>query len=597
MNPHRRSSTAISAAVVGFGLMAHCARAGTYQTISIDGSFSDWMNVPVAVTAAPNAASPIDPVQLKMANDSTNIYFELTFNGAQNPQYDSGVFLGIDSDNSASTGFNIFGSSQIGSNFGFQNDYPFTQTASSFNSGGSFSNTTYSASPYDTATTMQEISIPLSAYETDTSAGGYTGPIFNTSSGSFTVEFYTTESTASVLGPYTYTIAGPPVKGTYALTGSGDFNQGSSWSAGTVPAGMNAEADFLGSITANHTIYSDTAITLGTIVFNNSSFTYVLGGAGSLTLQVSSGSALVDAQAGTHKITLPTEIASNTTFNADSGATLVIQAPVTVDPGISLTETGAGTVQFLSTITVDTGGSISLAATSNALSLSLNDASTAALISNTTTTKTALQLEILNIASGSSFDLSNNDLIMHAGSLASVNAQVAAGYNGSNWNGSGIVSSAAAADSTHLTTLGVIQNSTASGSAMYTTFDNVSVGAGDVLVKYTYYGDTNLDGKVDGSDYSRIDNGSLTGATGWANGDFNYDGVINGSDYTLIDNAYNTQGGQIGSNSAAQITAQIAGISAVPEPGSLSLVCIAAAGLLGRRIRKVREPRADCTTL
>ena len=27
----------------------------------------------------------------------------------------------------------------------------------------------------------------------------------------------------------------------------------------------------------------------------------------------------------------------------------------------------------------------------------------------------------------------------------------------------------------------------------------------DVLVKYTYYGDANLDGKVDGSDYSRID--------------------------------------------------------------------------------------------
>ena len=61
-------------------------------------------------------------------------------------------------------------------------------------------------------------------------------------------------------------------------------------------------------------------------------------------------------------------------------------------------------------------------------------------------------------------------------------------------------------------------------------------------MKYTYYGDANLDGKVDASDYSLIDNGYLNHLTGWYNGDFNYDGVINGSDYTLIDNAFNMQG-------------------------------------------------------
>ena len=73
---------------------------------------------------------------------------------------------------------------------------------------------------------------------------------------------------------------------------------------------------------------------------------------------------------------------------------------------------------------------------------------------------------------------------------------------------------------------------------------------GDILVKYTYYGDANLDGKVDASDYSRIDNGYLNHLTGWSNGDFNYDGVINGSDYTLIDNAFNMQGASL----AAQIS-------------------------------------------
>jgi hypothetical protein len=107
-------------------------------------------------------------------------------------------------------------------------------------------------------------------------------------------------------------------------------------------------------------------------------------------------------------------------------------------------------------------------------------------------------------------------------------------------------------------------------------------------VKYTYYGDTNLDGVVDGSDYSRIDNGYLSNGalTGWFNGDFNYDGVINGSDYTLIDNAFNTQGAQLAAE--VSISAEIAGsgaTSAVPEPATLGICAMGALALLGRRRR------------
>ena len=118
---------------------------------------------------------------------------------------------------------------------------------------------------------------------------------------------------------------------------------------------------------------------------------------------------------------------------------------------------------------------------------------------------------------------------------------------------------------------------------------------GDVAIKYTYYGDANLDGMVDGSDYSIIDSSYLTeatestpfsvGITGWQNGDFNYDGVVDGSDYTLIDNAFNSQGAQI-SAQVALPTAQIAGSagsSSVPEPTTLGLLGIGVVGLLGRR--------------
>jgi hypothetical protein len=136
--------------------------------------------------------------------------------------------------------------------------------------------------------------------------------------------------------------------------------------------------------------------------------------------------------------------------------------------------------------------------------------------------------------------------------------------------------------------LGAIQNSTTGlpgGSVLHSTFEGQPSASSDVLIKYTWYGDANLDGKVDAADYTRLDaaylnnrNSSNPQLTGWYNGDFNYDGQVNGSDYTLIDNAFNTQGASI-SAQPATFTAQIAGSSAVPEPGALFLLGIGALGL------------------
>ncbi len=583
MHRSERNAAAIFAAIVSCGMFMPSARAGTFQTIAVDGNTSEWATVPVAVSSPSNPAAPIDLVQLKMANDATNVYFELTLGSSQNPQSGSGVFLGIDSDNSAATGFNIYGSMQIGANFSFQNDFPFTQSAGNFNSGGTGTNAVYSASPYNSPTTTQEISIPLNATESDPSAAGYSGNIFNTS---FTVEFYTTESTVAVLGPFTYTLATQSSKSAYASTGSGDYNVSGNWT-NAVPNGVDAEADFLGSITANHTVYSDTSITLGKIVFNNAS-TYVLAGAGSLTLQTSTGSASVDAQAGVQKITLPTTIASNTVFQAESGAKLIIGAPVTVNAGKSLTQAGAGMVEYQSTITVLNGASVALAPTSHASSLTLSGVSTGSIIAQTSASKKALELDSLTIQTGSTFDLHNSDLVVHAGDLATISAQIKSGFNatGTNWAGAGITSSTASADSTHLTAVGVIKNLSA-GSAIYGIFDQVAVQPGDILVKYTYYGDSNLDGVVDGSDYTLIDAAFNSHLTGWYNGDYNYDGVVNGSDYTLIDNAFNRQGASLGGAPLAAIAAQLGATTAVPEPVSAGVFFALSVGLSARRRRLV----------
>ena len=238
-------------------------------------------------------------------------------------------------------------------------------------------------------------------------------------------------------------------------------------------------------------------------------------------------------------------------------------------------------------------------------SLTLGSTGTATVGSSSNlSNRTLLITSGLNFAGGSSgwsgkLNIGNNDMDVAGGSLANITSQIGQGYNVGTWQGSGgIVSSNAAASTSHLIALGVIQNNQ-SGTALFTAgnpFDGTLPGVSDILVKYTYYGDADLNGKVDGSDYSRIDNGYLGHLTGWYNGDFNYDGIVNGSDYTLIDNAFNTQGAQLSAEEAMP-TAEVIGQpisatgSSVPEPAAGGLLVMSAIGVLCRRNRRGRLRR------
>ncbi len=87
------------------------------------------------------------------------------------------------------------------------------------------------------------------------------------------------------------------------------------------------------------------------------------------------------------------------------------------------------------------------------------------------------------------------------------------GYAAGTWSGPGITSSAAAADPTRTTALGVIANDDGTGHPLYGSgaplglFDGYSPADGAILVRYTLYGDATLDGAVNGADYARIDAG------------------------------------------------------------------------------------------
>ncbi|HZZ43808.1 MAG TPA: autotransporter-associated beta strand repeat-containing protein [Tepidisphaeraceae bacterium] len=118
-------------------------------------------------------------------------------------------------------------------------------------------------------------------------------------------------------------------------------------------------------------------------------------------------------------------------------------------------------------------------------------------------------------------------------------------------------------------------------------------GTSKVTVMYTYLGDANLDGKIDGDDYALIDRsfakGGTVGTNGWASGDFNYDGVVNSADYMLIDTSFlqthpasepsllAERESEFGSAYVSQL------VAAVPEPTSIGLMLLAAPMMLRRR--------------
>jgi len=138
-----------------------------------------------------------------------------------------------------------------------------------------------------------------------------------------------------------------------------------------------------------------------------------------------------------------------------------------------------------------------------------------------------------------------------------------------------------------LTTIGIATGEQVRGlgPADTDTFAGQTINGGSTIAMYTYAGDANLDGTIDGGDYGIIDNFvQVPGASGYANGDFNYDGVIDGGDYGIIDNNVQAQGAPFPTSGSIGL----ASVTAVPEPSACAFAILsAAAGLVARR----RRPR------
>jgi prepilin-type N-terminal cleavage/methylation domain-containing protein/prepilin-type processing-associated H-X9-DG protein len=411
----------------------------------------------------------------------------------------------------------------------------------------------------------------------------------------------------------TGTLAGN--SGIWTSASSGNWEDNTKWSNATIASGATNTASFGTAVgSGSETVTLTQNETIGTVAFTNSrgSYTLAASSGNSLTLDNGSSPAVINVKTLSQTITAPISLANGLNINTAAGTlaagSLTLGGTVTGNGSLTVTTSNStlivspsgaisvplinyGTVQF----TAQSSGSNILSRVVPSVTLANGSTMTLAPAGTGVASQVLVTggLSLSGTSGGwtGKLDLTNNDAIIQGGNVGLLTNQVAQGYNNGNWQGSnGITSSKAAADTTHLTALGVVPNTGFTG-----TFDGNSTSAGDVLIKYTYYGDANLSGSVDGSDYALVDNGYMNHLTGWYNGDFNYDGAVNGSDYTLMDNAFNTQGAQITgaiSSPDAVTTSQIAAniqASPVPEPGSIALTGCASLSLLARRRRRIKK--------
>jgi hypothetical protein len=184
----------------------------------------------------------------------------------------------------------------------------------------------------------------------------------------------------------------------------------------------------------------------------------------------------------------------------------------------------------------------------------------------------------LDMAPGALIDMARGNMIIDytgPSALPPVVANLVSGYAGGAWNGPGINSSVAAAGNTHA--LGFAE----AGALGITTFAGQAVDNTTVVTRYTRYGDANLDGTVNLTDFNTL--AANFGQLGryWWQADFTFDGNVNLIDFNRLAANFGLSAGPdgvVGPDDWAALAA------AVPEPTIAAVLFgVAALAAMSRR--------------
>ncbi|MGC4005088.1 MAG: hypothetical protein QM811_19030 [Pirellulales bacterium] len=252
----------------------------------------------------------------------------------------------------------------------------------------------------------------------------------------------------------------------------------------------------------------------------------------------------------------------NTLATGDGATTLNFGAGGSAGAGTSAV-TNAGTFRTLSTAhvasingtgTTDvTAGTLYSSAAIRQNTLSIANNSNAEIASNGGASSVSV-VKTLNIGTTSSkLELHNNDLVVDYGvnpsAYTSVVNKVKSGLVLLGGSGSGIASTDVDNQTVPGTMLAVVDDGdpNIAGAITSTSGYTIPSPTTSVIVKLPWFGDSDLSGTVDGSDYALIDTGFTSGGSlgGWVFGDYDYSGTVDSSDYALIDTGFISQSGTL----------------------------------------------------
>jgi len=109
----------LSALIFSFGTIF-----GQALAIGLDGKFEDWTSDASSFTDTQNDGADYDLLSFKVANDSNYLFIQLVFDQEIRLNSGNNLFLEIDADNNAATGYSVNGiGAELGVNFGTKTFY------------------------------------------------------------------------------------------------------------------------------------------------------------------------------------------------------------------------------------------------------------------------------------------------------------------------------------------------------------------------------------------------------------------------------------------------------------------------------------------
>jgi autotransporter-associated beta strand protein len=349
------------------------------------------------------------------------------------------------------------------------------------------------------------------------------------------------------------------------ISGDGDIYKGLTYSSGGTLELNNATNNFTGKLVVSQgtlvpLVNGALSTTAAPVQINNTGTLAFKGGvnyASPKPVFVGGSGATIQNLSGDNTFAGPITLTGSAAVASTAG-NLTLTGAITGAADSALTKSGAGTVTlagantYRGNTTVSAGKLVLASSFTSPGTLNVSDGATAALSAGA---GKLLTVAGLNLGTSGTLDLTNNNLAVRyaagngTAALTSVLAYIQRAYDHGRWDLTGITSSMAAIPQ--------------AGTALAYGDDAAN---SRVIVKYTWLGDANLDGKVTSADLP------VEGGIDWQHGDFNYDGTVNADDYALFSVGAAMQDGTIGGG--------------VPEPTGLAVLAAGALLPLSRRRRR-----------